>query len=218
MSIKTPGIAGILTSDFIKLRVSNAIHVTGYKTSLLWASKMHNMYRFSCKRRTPFCNNTTSLCNDVLFPSYYYKPRNLIADGICTKECGQFSRNDTCHHLEFCRFFKLQYKRPDSSQWCLFKAHFFFRRRRNRANVDTTNAPGEMKNQRYSKWGREWGDYRVHKRCVIGDVSLIEFIGRYPYCQYQIISREGYYGVGERLFEWGAFKSLKYLVFKNNLA
>ena len=51
------------------------------------------------------------------------------------------------------------------------------------------------------------------KRCVIGDVSLIEFIGRYPYCQYQIISREGYYGVGERLFEWGALKSLKYLVF-----
>ena len=55
----------------------------------------------------------------------------------------------------------------------------------------------------------------MHKRCVIGDVSLIEFIGRYPYCQYQIFSREGYYGVGERLFEWGAFKSLKYLVFKN---
>ena len=68
------------------------------------------------------------------------EPRNLIADGVCTKECGQFSRNDTCHHLEFCRFFKLQYKRPDSSQWCLFKAHFFFRRRRDRANVDTTNA------------------------------------------------------------------------------
>ena len=39
-----------------------------------------------------------------------------------------------------------------------------------------------MKNKRYSKWGREWGDYRVHKRSVIGDVSLIEFIGRYPYC------------------------------------
>ena len=58
----------------------------------------------------------------------------------------------------------------------------------------------------------------MHKRCVIGDVSLIEFIGRYPYCQYQIISREGYYGVGERLFEWGAFKSLKYLVFLKNLA
>ena len=75
-----------------------------------------------------------------------------------------------------------------------------------------------MKNKRYSKWGREWVDYRVHKRCVIGGVSLIEFIGRYPYCQYQIFSREGYYGVGERLFEWGAFKSLKYLVFKNNLA
>ena len=70
-----------------------------------------------------------------------------------------------------------------------------------------------MKNKRYSKWGREWGDYRVHKRCVIGDVSLIEFIGRYPYCQYRIFGREGYYGVGERLFEWGAFKSLKYLVF-----
>ena len=68
------------------------------------------------------------------------EPRNLIAYGICTKECGQFSRNDTCHHLEFCRFFKLQYKRPDSSQWCLFKAHFFYRRRTNRANVDTTNA------------------------------------------------------------------------------
>ena len=75
-----------------------------------------------------------------------------------------------------------------------------------------------MKNKRWSKWGREWGDYRVHKRYVIGDVSLIEFIGRYPYCQYQIISREGYYGVGERLFEWGAFKSLKYLVFQKNLA
>ena len=29
----------------------------------------------------------------------------LFADGICTKECGQFSRNDSCHHLEFCRFF-----------------------------------------------------------------------------------------------------------------
>ena len=53
----------------------------------------------------------------------------------------------------------------------------------------------------------------MHKRYVIGDVSLIEFIGRYPYCQYRIFSREGYYGVGERLFEWGAFKSLKYLVF-----
>ena len=141
MSIKTPGIAWILTSNFIKLRVSNAIYVTGYKTSLLWASKMHNMYRFSCKRRTPFCNNTTSLCNDVFVSlKKIMEPRNLIADGICTKECGQFSRNDTCHHLEFCRFFKLQYKRPDSSQWCLFKAHFFYRRRRNRANVDTTNA------------------------------------------------------------------------------
>ena len=45
----------------------------------------------------------------------------------------------------------------------------------------------------------------MHKRCVIGDVSLIEFIGRYPYCQYRIFNREGYYGVGERLFEWGAF-------------
>ena len=56
----------------------------------------------------------------------------------------------------------------------------------------------------------------MHKRCVIGDVSLIKFIGRYPYCQYQIFSREGYYGVGERLFEWGAFKSLKYLVFLKN--
>ena len=69
MSIKTPGIAGILTSDFIKLRVSNAIHVTGCKTSLLWASDMRNMYSFSFKRRTPLCNSTTSLCNDVLFPS-----------------------------------------------------------------------------------------------------------------------------------------------------
>ena len=54
----------------------------------------------------------------------------------------------------------------------------------------------------------------MHKRCVIGDVSLIEFIGRYPYCQYRIFSREGYYVVRERLFEGGAFKSLKYLVFK----
>ena len=71
-----------------------------------------------------------------------------------------------------------------------------------------------MKNKRYSKWGREWGEYRVHKRYVIGDVSLIEFIGRYPYCQYQIFSREGYVGVGKRLFEWGALKSLKYLDFK----
>ena len=106
MSIKTPGIAGILTSDFIKLHVSNAIHVTGCKTSLLWASKMRNMYRFSCKRRTPFCNNTTCFCNDVLFAlKKIMEPRNLIADGICTKKCGQFSRNDTCHHLEFCRFF-----------------------------------------------------------------------------------------------------------------
>ena len=54
----------------------------------------------------------------------------------------------------------------------------------------------------------------MHKRCVIGDVSLIEFIGRYPYCQYRIFSREGYYGEGERLFKWSAFKSLKYLVLK----
>ena len=54
----------------------------------------------------------------------------------------------------------------------------------------------------------------MHKRCVIGDVLLIEFIGRYPYCQYRIFSREEYYGVEERLFEWGAFKSLKYFVFK----
>ena len=60
----------------------------------------------------------------------------------------------------------------------------------------------------------------MHKRCVIGDASLIEFVGRYPYCQYRIFGREGYYGVGERsgagaerLFEWGAFKSLKNLFF-----
>ena len=71
-----------------------------------------------------------------------------------------------------------------------------------------------MKNKRYSKWGKEWGGYRVHKRCVIAEVPLIEFIGRYPYCQYQIFSREGYYGVGKRLFEWGALKLLKYLDFK----
>ena len=43
----------------------------------------------------------------------------------------------------------------------------------------------------------------------------IELIGRYHYWQYWISSREGYYGVRERLFEWGAFKSLKYFVFKN---
>ena len=87
-------------------------------------------------------------CTDFLAKEEHFSATTRIVfvttfclpDGICTKECGQFSRNDTCHHLEFCRFFKLQYKRPDSSQWCLFKAHFFFRRRRNRANVDTTNA------------------------------------------------------------------------------
>ena len=56
--------------------------------------------------------------------------------------------------------------------------------------------------------------YRVHKKCVIGDVSLTEFIGRYPYCQYWIFIKERYYGARERLFEWGAFKSLKYLDFK----
>ena len=68
-SIKTLGTAWKLTSDFIKLRVSNVIHVTRCKACLHWANKMRNLYRFSCKRRKPFCNNTTSLCNDVFFPS-----------------------------------------------------------------------------------------------------------------------------------------------------
>ena len=129
MSIKTPCIAWILTSDFIKLRVSNAIHVTGCKTSLLWASKMRNMYRVSCKRRTLFCNNTNCFCNDVLFTWWN------LHQGMWPIQQKWYM-----HHLEFCRFFKLQYKRPDSWQWCLFKAQFFFRRRRNRSNVDTTNA------------------------------------------------------------------------------
>ena len=47
--------AWILTSDWIKLRGSHAIHgsyVTCCKTSLLWVSKTRNMYRFSAKSRT----------------------------------------------------------------------------------------------------------------------------------------------------------------------
>ena len=40
------------------------------------------------------------------------EPRNLIADGICTKECGQFSRNDTCHHLEFAASFSCNIRDP----------------------------------------------------------------------------------------------------------
>ena len=33
--------------------------------------------------------------------------------------------------------------------------------------------------------------------------------------QYRINSREGYYGVGEPLLEWGAFKSLNTWILKN---
>ena len=53
----------ILSSDWMRLPVSRAIHgsqVTCCKTSLCWACKMRNIYRFCHKKKKPlptFCNN-----------------------------------------------------------------------------------------------------------------------------------------------------------------
>ena len=59
-------VAWILISDWIKLRGSHAIHgsyVTCSKTSLPWAGKTRNMYRFCRKKKNYSLLSATNLCN-----------------------------------------------------------------------------------------------------------------------------------------------------------
>ena len=108
---------------------------------------MRNMYRILLKRRTTFCYNTTSLYK----PSFIY---NFDASFICN------IRNSIFDNGAF------------------FKAHLFFRKRRNRGSYVDTNANlrrEKLKTKdinKIMKMGEGWGKDRVHKRCVIGDLSL----------------------------------------------
>ena len=97
-----------------------------------WAGKMCqvNMYIFFAKRRTTFYNNSSQLATtfwflarfeqhpDVMPQNKFLLPTIVMRATIWTFvmtfcfhdvfkyygawECGQFSRNDTCHRLEFC--------------------------------------------------------------------------------------------------------------------
>ena len=52
--IRSLQVVWILTSDWIKLLGSHAIHgiyVDLLKNKIVWASKTHNMYRFCCKKK-----------------------------------------------------------------------------------------------------------------------------------------------------------------------
>ena len=64
-------VAWILTSDWIKLCGSHAIHrsyVTSCKTSLPWAAKTRSMYRFCCKKWTTlyFLQQLFATCNNLI--------------------------------------------------------------------------------------------------------------------------------------------------------
>ena len=64
-------VAWILTFDWIKFRGRHAIHgsyVTCCKTSLPWAGKKRNMYRFCCKSRTTlyFLQQIFATCNNLI--------------------------------------------------------------------------------------------------------------------------------------------------------
>ena len=69
--MKVAEFAWILTSDWIKLCGSHAIHrsyVTSCKTSLPWADKTRSMYRFCCKKWTTlyFLQQLLAACNNLI--------------------------------------------------------------------------------------------------------------------------------------------------------
>ena len=75
-------VAWILISDWIKLRGSHAIHgsyVTCSKTSLPWAGKTRNMYRFCRKKKNYSLLSATNLCN--------LQQADLLQDRF---ECGRY--------------------------------------------------------------------------------------------------------------------------------